>query len=178
MPRFPSPSSRRAWIEIQPAGSGGTPLSGSPSSRRAWIEISRIWASWGFRLVALLAEGVDRNRDCPRDQPAPFASPSSRRAWIEIGNTLAPAKAVMVALLAEGVDRNTAYPGQGGCNQVALLAEGVDRNSEDSEWNWEDLPSPSSRRAWIEMHPQPCPRRRGWGVALLAEGVDRNIQKG
>ena len=34
----------------------------SPSSRRAWIEISICWASVGRTAVALLAEGVDRNR--------------------------------------------------------------------------------------------------------------------
>ena len=33
----------------------------SPSSRRAWIEIF-LWFEWRFSaLVALLAEGVDRN---------------------------------------------------------------------------------------------------------------------
>ena len=55
-----SPSSRRAWIEI------GTLCKGrrscwSPSSRRAWIEISNKRASVHHELVALLAEGVDRN---------------------------------------------------------------------------------------------------------------------
>ena len=33
--------------------------------------------------------------------------------------------------------------------------------------------SPSSRRAWIEIHPTGEAYRRPW-VALLAEGVDRN----
>ena len=55
----------------------------SPSSRRAWIEI---YKPFGFSLryyVALLAEGVDRNK------------------------TLKTAMtAISVALLAEGVDRN------------------------------------------------------------------------
>ena len=56
-------------------------------------------------LVALLAEGVDRNPD------APHALLYER-----------------VALLAEGVDRNPLQtPGQAPAG-VALLAEGVDRN--------------------------------------------------
>ena len=33
----------------------------SPSSRRAWIEISLVWSLTFHVLVALLAEGVDRN---------------------------------------------------------------------------------------------------------------------
>ena len=33
----------------------------SPSSRRAWIEISSTGTRWAKLLVALLAEGVDRN---------------------------------------------------------------------------------------------------------------------
>ena len=36
-------------------------------------------------------------------------------------------------------------------NPVALLAEGVDRNVSRSRINCEKLPSPSSRRAWIEI---------------------------
>ena len=55
----------------------------SPSSRRAWIEIMRSPARSGQPLVALLAEGVDRNF---------------------IGGGLVDGQAV--ALLAEGVDRN------------------------------------------------------------------------
>ena len=55
-----SPSSRRAWIEI------ARPLVGriwpeSPSSRRAWIEIPCHADHQRRQLVALLAEGVDRN---------------------------------------------------------------------------------------------------------------------
>ena len=58
--------------------------------------------------VALLAEGVDRNR-LPAEHPK---------------------RAEQVALLAEGVDRNpiwALWPVRAG--GVALLAEGVDRNS-------------------------------------------------
>ena len=36
------------------------------------------------RVVALLAEGVDRNIDINREFTAAAKSPSSRRAWIEI----------------------------------------------------------------------------------------------
>ena len=56
----------------------------SPSSRRAWIEIAEPSEQWTARAVALLAEGVDRNR--------------CRAAGADPGAT--------VALLAEGVDRN------------------------------------------------------------------------
>ena len=55
----------------------------SPSSRRAWIEIMSVQFFYLARLVALLAEGVDRNRN----------SCTSRLLTV-------------VALLAEGVDRN------------------------------------------------------------------------
>ena len=79
----------------------------SPSSRRAWIEI--LWLLLGLvvALVALLAEGVDRNyrggcsymlvcrvallaegvdRNLIMSMPIAMSakSPSSRRAWIEI----------------------------------------------------------------------------------------------
>ena len=57
--------------------------------------------------------------------------------------------------------------------RVALLAEGVDRNNELSPLPFLPIPSPSSRRAWIEIPAgwQACGCR---SVALLAEGVDRN----
>ena len=66
----------------------------------------------GSRHVALLAEGVDRNKVVGGQGRVIRWSPSSRRAWIEIlknGGTTAPP---LVALLAEGVDRNS---------QVALV---------------------------------------------------------
>ena len=78
--------------------------------------------------VALLAEGVDRNRDQNVDNPAINRSPSSRRAWIEISNHLSPSPGFRVALLAEGVDRNLVESQIFGPFDVALLAEGVDRN--------------------------------------------------
>ena len=80
----------------------------------------------------------------------------------------------MVALLAEGVDRNTSLAGLTAKATVALLAEGVDRNLQSREEDIRALPSPSSRRAWIEIIEIPV----GYYahiVALLAEGVDRNV---
>ena len=56
----------------------------SPSSRRAWIEITMAYTRQGTVIVALLAEGVDRN----------FCTKASR------------GRSRSVALLAEGVDRN------------------------------------------------------------------------
>ena len=41
----------------------GTSLRASPSSRRAWIEIEGTDRSAGQARVALLAEGVDRNKE-------------------------------------------------------------------------------------------------------------------
>ena len=79
--------------------------------------------------VALLAEGVDRNRFRVHLRPSKIQSPSSRRAWIEIKMSHIMPRALQVALLAEGVDRNM-YP----------LAKAT-----------RPLVSPSSRRAWIEI---------------------------
>ena len=58
----------------------------SPSSRRAWIEIARAGIRLVDAVVALLAEGVDRNSQVPK-----------------------PSGTNTVALLAEGVDRNSLY---------------------------------------------------------------------
>ena len=101
-----SPSSRRAWIEIDDLLMRRC-RPWSPSSRRAWIEIFRVG---GFRLllsVALLAEGVDRNMEYYEKLHEKYR----------------------VALLAEGVDRNKYSPRTLSHARVALLAEGVDRNS-------------------------------------------------
>ncbi len=57
-------------------------------------------------MVALLAEGVDRNWAEPVEYTTPKVSPSSRRAWIEILLTTMNEGDLVVALLAEGVDRN------------------------------------------------------------------------
>ena len=56
--------------------------------------------------VALLVEGVDRNLAEIRHTIVVVASPSSWRAWIEIVQCLPPHPVRQVALLVEGVDRN------------------------------------------------------------------------
>ena len=56
----------------------------SPSSRRAWIEIQFAGHKIRLRHVALLTEGVDRNTSGYITCGILDASPSSRRAWIEI----------------------------------------------------------------------------------------------
>ena len=80
-------------------------------------------------LVALLAEGVDRNVWGCTGGIRDYKSPSSRRAWIEIEKRMLSECLTQVALLAEGVDRN-------------LLISSERRNTGKS---------PSSRRAWIEI---------------------------
>ena len=57
-------------------------------------------------VVALLAEGVDRNGLTLYNTEAVKRSPSSRRAWIEILVWQTITGDGLVALLAEGVDRN------------------------------------------------------------------------
>ena len=57
-------------------------------------------------VVALLAEGVDRNKEAAAAVGYSDESPSSRRAWIEITMAYNANALVRVALLAEGVDRN------------------------------------------------------------------------
>ena len=57
-------------------------------------------------LVALLAEGVDRNTGMVKTINGGKPSPSSRRAWIEIRQLHFSTFGRRVALLAEGVDRN------------------------------------------------------------------------
>ena len=59
-------------------------ISWSPSSRRAWIEIHAGQLPAPGHLVALLAEGVDRNQKVDKPGNTRLMSPSSRRAWIEI----------------------------------------------------------------------------------------------
>ena len=88
-------------------------FSGSPSSRRAWIEIRVSPIYERSYVVALLAEGVDRNTNSL--EPLPLVVP--------------------VALLAEGVDRNNHRTNVNINNRiVALLAEGVDRNLPDDHF--------------------------------------------
>ena len=57
-------------------------------------------------VVALLAEGVDRNKIALVLGVVCIGSPSSRRAWIEMFMLILPIVYLLVALLAEGVDRN------------------------------------------------------------------------
>ena len=57
-------------------------------------------------VVALLAEGVDRNSHASEPIVSVLVSPSSRRAWIEMMSASSCLMAARVALLAEGVDRN------------------------------------------------------------------------
>ena len=100
----------------------------SPSSRRAWIEIRCNADHATHRHVALLAEGVDRNRSKVVCTALESMSPSSRRAWIEIVGGHHLDDRPPVALLAEGVDRNRIGWMAFRISCVALLAEGVDRN--------------------------------------------------
>ena len=123
----------------------------SPSSRRAWIEIWLSPKPTARVRVALLAEGVDRNRYMWSGMMQGKRSPSSRRAWIEIRRILQAVPACSVALLAEGVDRNHVFTLVTPRACVALLAEGVDRNFEALGEHTAVVRSPSSRRAWIEM---------------------------
>ena len=61
-------------------------------------------------LVALLAEGVDRNWVLRIFSGYGAGSPSSRRAWIEIRELPRGRCGPPVALLMEGVDRNERTP--------------------------------------------------------------------
>ena len=127
--RVLSPSSQRAWIEIP------------STSRRSCSSIVALLAEGVDRnvkirqvsnpatpAVALLAEGVDRNRSIWEATDCLSTSPSSRRAWIEIGKAGRNLSRAAVALLAEGVDRNHTVCLWRCFRGVALLAEGVDRN--------------------------------------------------
>ena len=69
----PSPSSRRAWVEISSGRGTGNTHTRSPSSRRAWVEILSAALSAFASAVALLAEGVGRNSvvSLYRRQPQP-----------------------------------------------------------------------------------------------------------
>ena len=146
----------------------------SPSSRRAWIEIGTARRSPARRIVALLAEGVDRNRSNGKRIRGNRWSPSSRRAWIEMMEDFGSVIGMGVALLAEGVDRN---------RTVSLALAGV-VVSPSSRRAWIEIgkqqrqnqpkPSPSSRRAWIEIY-HTTDKTQPSKVALLAEGVDRNL---
>ena len=64
----------------------------------------------GGLIVALLAEGVDRNYVFYGRRVHDSTSPSSQRAWIEINYGIGTDGRIGVALLAEGVDRNFTTP--------------------------------------------------------------------
>ena len=85
-----------------------------------------------MQLVALPAEGVDRNIIC-----------KERTYYRE------------VALPAEGVDRNLLLLRRLASGRVALPAEGVDRNYIVREVLCLRRKSPSPRRAWIEIARHP-----------------------
>ena len=59
--QVPSPSAKRAWIEMHAVFDGLYWMPRSPSAKRAWIEISWTRESPGQKAVALCEEGVDRN---------------------------------------------------------------------------------------------------------------------
>ena len=164
-----SPSSRRAWIEIR-CLSPRFWSPPSPSSRRAWIEIPQRPRRQLPSRVALLAEGVDRNRHGGGVLRTHAESPSSRRAWIEIFCccsfscwTKSPSsRRAWIEIISIRVSQS--------CRCVALLAEGVDRNPLVFDFDGQLVKSPSSRRAWIEISGGPnCPHgtqspssRRAW----------------
>ena len=105
----------------------GLLVNGSPSSRRAWIEIQPDAPPHCAAAVALLAEGVDRNiiKPCYCDRLVVALLAEG------VDRNLAAAclfSAAGVALLAEGVDRNCMSLAIWPAALVALLAEGVDRN--------------------------------------------------
>ena len=146
-----SPSSRRAWIEIKKLTRCLTTSEKSPSSRRAWIEIPSEKTKWQSAIVALLAEGVDRNLL------------SGILSVIHIG----------VALLAEGVDRNARSHTAWLLSQMSPSSRRAWIEIAIGDHLRVIAESPSSRRAWIEIF---CIvlSSRAPVVALLAEGVDRN----
>ena len=105
-----------------------SPFLQSPSSRRAWIEISRTHKGCCGCTVALLAEGVDRNRVNGKEIAGFYLSPSSRRAWIEIA-----------LRLYHGGPASSPSSRRAWIEIIQHLhLQGLSR-------------SPSSRRAWIEI---------------------------
>ena len=147
-----SPSSRRAWIEMQLLQRDRRGGQRSPSSRRAWIEIDLEAEAHGEgETVALLAEGVDRNSPRLSRASGPVVALLAEGVDRNIKEVLHIRYFVRVALLAEGVDRNHFAPDARPPKRVALLAEGVDRNCCGVRLQEHQLRSPSSRRAWIEI---------------------------
>ena len=116
---------------------------------------------------------MDRNIAKTKSSTWVHESPSARRAWIEISWDAPFTSRQHVALRKEGVDRNLAMQGFLIVFRVALRKEGVDRNRSRFYGCVCCSPSPSARRAWIEITwhgaAQACHH-----VALRKEGVDRN----
>ena len=151
----------------------------SPSTRRAWIEIEHQGSVDFNKLVALHPEGVDRNHCRQYVKYLRPLSPSTRRAWIEMQAFCRSFKRLYVALHPEGVDRNPLRQNNHGVKPaVALHPEGVDRNYNTIPRSARANLSPSTRRAWIEMIVMPLIRSAIYSVALHPEGVDRNSRSG
>ena len=100
--------------------------------------------------VALLAEGVDRNIKVRPTRYLPCVALLAEGVDRNFLPAL-PGRSHCVALLAEGVDRNFQRSFYLHRSPVALLAEGVDRNHTKISDKTVQIPSPSSRRAWIEI---------------------------
>ena len=146
----------------------------SPSPRRAWIEIFDMVGQRVPARVALPTEGVDRNQPVFSEVSGFSRSPSPRRAWIEISWNLDNGSFRSVALPTEGVDRNMLIQHLHDTPPVALPTEGVDRNSRPTSAAATISPSPSPRRAWIEIFSGTMAPACAVRVALPTEGVDRN----
>ena len=135
--------------------------------------------------VALHPEGVDRNGMEFGQRVRRFWSPSTRRAWIEIIQFRQPSSNSVVALHPEGVDRNNGLEIKGIENDiVALHPEGVDRNATKQGKNLKYKPSPSTRRAWIEITPRACTggtptspsTRRAW-IEIINTNIFTNAKR-
>ena len=98
-----SPSTRRAWIEMESTSEYAEEPETSPSTRRAWIEIHILCTMHTVKPVALHPEGVDRNHRLPKVARVVLA----------------------VALHPEGVDRNTNEYAASYFGSVALHPEGA-----------------------------------------------------
>ena len=76
----------------------------SPSSRRAWIEIQTDFSPICYQNGRPPRGGRGLKFKMIENADSLEQSPSSRRAWIEMKTQYLPAPLSMVALLAEGVD--------------------------------------------------------------------------
>ena len=85
-----SPSSRRAWIEIEKQLTEYIRSIVALLAEGVDRNVKRIIATPERTIVALLAEGVDRNFIGKLAENKDPMSPSSRRAWIEICSGYAP----------------------------------------------------------------------------------------